>query len=137
MHAHGDRDPGLSISKGRDGRVLLHCYVGCDTADILWAANLAWADLFSISGPPLTAEQRAVIERDHEQREWARLRLHWLHAQGCDRLHELEGLVDTLAARLMHMAESDESRKLTTQFHQTLDETCRLESVLIRIERWF
>jgi putative DNA primase/helicase len=32
--AHGDRSPSLSIRKGREGRVLVHCFAGCSYAEI-------------------------------------------------------------------------------------------------------
>jgi uncharacterized protein (DUF927 family) len=43
--AHDDRRPSLSVSRGDDGRVLLHCHAGCETDDILKVAGLTWADL--------------------------------------------------------------------------------------------
>jgi len=53
--AHEDRNPSLAISEGDDGRVLLHCHAGCQTAAILYALGLTKADLFEArngSGPP-------------------------------------------------------------------------------------
>lgn len=50
--AHEDRSASLSIGAGSDGRVLVHCFAGCDTADVLAAIGLGFADLF----PP---QQRA------------------------------------------------------------------------------
>ena len=39
--AHDDRDnPSLSVGVGEDGRVLLKCFVGCDTKDIVAAIGL-------------------------------------------------------------------------------------------------
>ena len=45
--AHNDRNPSLSIARGADGRLLLHCWAGCKTADILAALGLRWSDLFA------------------------------------------------------------------------------------------
>ena len=42
----GDRNRSLSIKEGEDGRVLLHCFAGCKTADVLAALGLSMADLF-------------------------------------------------------------------------------------------
>ena len=42
--AHEDRSPSLAI-KGDDDRVLLHCFCGCDTADVLGAIGLTFADI--------------------------------------------------------------------------------------------
>jgi len=44
--AHDDRRASLSVSTGDDGRVLLHCHAGCDTAAIVAALGLGLADLF-------------------------------------------------------------------------------------------
>ncbi len=43
--AHEDRSPSLSLSDGRDGRVLLHCFAGCTFASIVAALHLDPADL--------------------------------------------------------------------------------------------
>jgi hypothetical protein len=45
--AHEDRTPSLSITEGADGRILLHCWAGCKTADVLAALGLGWSDLFA------------------------------------------------------------------------------------------
>lgn len=44
--AHTDHEPSLSVSAGRDGRILLHCWAGCRTEAVLEALGLAWPDLF-------------------------------------------------------------------------------------------
>jgi putative DNA primase/helicase len=44
--AHEDRIPSLSIGEGDDGRVLLHCWAGCETRDVVAALRLTWRDLF-------------------------------------------------------------------------------------------
>lgn len=44
--AHEDRRPSLSITEGRDGRILLHCHAGCTPDAVLAAARLTMADLF-------------------------------------------------------------------------------------------
>ena len=36
---HEDRTPSLSISDGRDGKILVNCFSGCDPVDILRALN--------------------------------------------------------------------------------------------------
>lgn len=43
--AHDDRRPSLSICE-TDDRVLLHCWAGCEAADIVAAVGLRLADLF-------------------------------------------------------------------------------------------
>ena len=43
--AHDDRHSSLSVGRGDDGRVLLHCHAGCATVNVLTAAGLTMADL--------------------------------------------------------------------------------------------
>lgn len=42
--AHDDRSPSLAI-KDDGGRLLLHCFSGCDTSDVLGAIGLSFADI--------------------------------------------------------------------------------------------
>jgi hypothetical protein len=44
--AHEDRSPSLSVREGDDGRLLLHCWAGCDAASIVGALGLDIRDLF-------------------------------------------------------------------------------------------
>lgn len=43
--AHEDREPSLSIAQHPDGRVLLHCFAGCSTVDVLAAVGMSMKDL--------------------------------------------------------------------------------------------
>ena len=52
--AHRDRNPSLSISEGKDGRVLLNCHAGCATAEVLAAKGLNMADLYPSKQPAPT-----------------------------------------------------------------------------------
>jgi hypothetical protein len=51
--AHDDRNPSLSVRQS-DDRVLVHCFAGCDTHDVLQAVGLDWGDAF-------------VDDHDHDQ----------------------------------------------------------------------
>ena len=44
--AHDDSSPSLTIRELTDGRVLMHCFGGCDIESILSAMELELADLF-------------------------------------------------------------------------------------------
>lgn len=44
--AHEDRGPSLSIREMEDGRVLIYCFAGCGSADVLAAIGLRMSDLF-------------------------------------------------------------------------------------------
>ena len=44
--AHEDKNPSLSIRDLGD-RVLVHCFAGCDTSDVMEAVGLSLSDLFA------------------------------------------------------------------------------------------
>lgn len=44
--AHTDKGPSLAVREGEDGRVLLHCFAGCETASVLGAIGMDMTDLF-------------------------------------------------------------------------------------------
>ena len=44
--SHPDKSPSLSVRELEDGRVLIHCFSGCGSADVLGAIGLSLADLF-------------------------------------------------------------------------------------------
>lgn len=48
--AHTDQQASLSIGTGEDGRVLLHCFAGCTTEQIVSALGLTLRDLFPQNG---------------------------------------------------------------------------------------
>ncbi len=43
--AHADRSPSLAIKDGDDGRILIHCFAGCETEDVLSAIGMTFADI--------------------------------------------------------------------------------------------
>jgi len=51
--AHDDRSPSMTVRLLPDGRVLLHCFAGCDTQAVLDAMGLTFGDLFP---EPLTRD---------------------------------------------------------------------------------
>jgi hypothetical protein len=62
---HDGRRRGLSIREAPDGRVLLHCFHGRPTEEILTALGLSWGDLF----PP---EERRNGSDRHQQQQGKR-----------------------------------------------------------------
>ena len=67
--AHDDKDPSLSITDLGD-KWVLHCWAGCSNGDILAAAGLSWAALFSRTNQtvkamgPTAAEKLSVITHE-------------------------------------------------------------------------
>jgi hypothetical protein len=62
--AHEDKGPSLSVREVPDGRVLLHCFGGCQTADVLAAIGAQWSDICpprdrTAPGRPLRRERVA------------------------------------------------------------------------------
>ena len=43
--AHEDKSPSLAIKECGDGRVLLHCFAGCEAEDVLRAVDLHFHDI--------------------------------------------------------------------------------------------
>ncbi|WP_103074614.1 DNA primase [Solilutibacter silvestris] len=66
----GGRSRKLSISEVDDGKVLLSCHAGCETADVLAAIELQWSDLFPERLAPTTPEQRAEWRRSIRESQW-------------------------------------------------------------------
>ncbi len=56
--AHDDTNASLSISEGKDGRVLLNCHAGCDFQAVVRAAGLKVADLFPDNRLPRPARRK-------------------------------------------------------------------------------
>ena len=46
LHKRGDKNPSLSIKELPDGKILINCFTGCSTKDVLTAAGLTFKDLF-------------------------------------------------------------------------------------------
>jgi hypothetical protein len=44
--AHADRHPSLSVRELDDGRILLHCFAGCDVESVLAAVGLEFGALY-------------------------------------------------------------------------------------------
>jgi hypothetical protein len=69
--AHEDKTASLSITAGDDGRVLLHCFAGCRSADVVAAAGLEIADLF-VKRPTadMSLTERAALKEYARQAQW-------------------------------------------------------------------
>jgi putative DNA primase/helicase len=62
--AHDDSRPSLVVSQGGDGRILVSCRAGCQTAAVLDALNLTWSDLFTGDGPDTSTPTLTAVDPD-------------------------------------------------------------------------
>lgn len=63
--SHNDKSPSLAIKEESDGRVLLYCFAGCSTQEIVESIGLSLSDLF----PPDDNFDRSRYQSYAEQRE--------------------------------------------------------------------
>ena len=56
--AHPDKSPSLSVRETPDGAVLLHCFGGCETAEIVASLGLELSDLFPPRDKPTSAPKK-------------------------------------------------------------------------------
>lgn len=99
--AHEDRGPSLSVRETPEGAVLVHCFAGCEVADIVGALGLELHELFPPRDKPATAPNRT-----------ARL---LTPGQALDLLHDEAQLVGIAAADIGHgvqLSEDDRCRVL-------------------------
>lgn len=65
--AHEDRSPSLSVTRKHDGMMLLRCWSGCETVDVLAALGLEFRDLWTHSedDPNCLDEPRKTVIPSH------------------------------------------------------------------------
>ena len=80
--AHEDRSPSLAVKECDDGRVLIHCFAGCETQDVLDAVGLTFGDLMP--------EQIGI---DHSQENESLGRVRWINAKDALNTLDHESLV--------------------------------------------
>ncbi len=69
--AHPDKSASLSVAEGRDGRVLVRCFAGCETLAVVHAVGLELRDLFPERIEDASPERRAELRELHRQSGWA------------------------------------------------------------------
>lgn len=62
--AHEDRSPSLSVRELEDGRILVHCFTGCPTFDVLAAVGLSFGDLYPEKPTAANPERRPFPAAD-------------------------------------------------------------------------
>lgn len=68
--AHPDKSASLSVAEGRDGRVLVRCFAGCETLAVVHAVGLELRDLFPERIEDASPERRAELRELHRQSGW-------------------------------------------------------------------
>lgn len=66
----GGRSRKLSVGESDDGRALLHCFGGCEVADVVGAAGLTLGDLFPERLVADTPEDRKRRQRLAREAQW-------------------------------------------------------------------
>lgn len=72
--AHQDRSPSLSLYFHDDGRILMHCFAGCETSDVLAAIGLTMSELFPepiahyLPGGDKRARQNSAQKKTYKDR---------------------------------------------------------------------
>jgi len=59
---HGDGNPSLSLKEGDEG-MLIKCYAGCETEDVLTGVGLTWADIHFVRKTPTVAPEMREVGR--------------------------------------------------------------------------
>ncbi len=103
--AHDDKSASVSAGIGNSGAVILHCFAGCSTADVLAAIGLQLADLYPERIAPQTPEAR------QERREFAQM-ANWRAALNVLSFEAL--LIESASHYLIHTG------PLTQQDHERL-----------------
>lgn len=83
--AHADRSPSLSIKDTGDGKLILKCFAGCETIDVLGALGLDWDDVM----PPKETVERIQTVKPMK---------HTIYATDALRVIKNESMIITMAA---------------------------------------
>lgn len=133
--AHDDRSPSLSISAGRNGRVLVYCFGGCTTDAILSALRLGRRDLFQ--GPPPSPAQLAALEAERGAMEARKRKANVAANAACDVERKWDAVVNALGEKLAHTPDAaPEKPELARLFHQALDKRREAELSTLAACEW-
>lgn len=69
--AHADKTASLAVTEADDGKVLLHCFAGCDALEVVQSVGLSLADLFPERLAPQTDTERREARRAARESQWA------------------------------------------------------------------
>lgn len=111
--AHQDKTASLSIKDLPDGRVLLHCFAGCDPDSVLAANGLTFADLMP-----------ERLQGDFKPVRFA--------FSALDALRAL--VADLLFIRLCALSMSKGRELIASDLEELFKSACRIENALAAIE---
>lgn len=102
-HHCGKSATSLSIREASDGGILLHCFSGCNSSDVLAAIGLRWRDVLTAPKEPrredsLDSQTRAAVARAQES-----LRHHPAHGTfGGEEVRVIVTLSEHTAEAIVH-----------------------------------
>ena len=116
--AHEDKSPSLAVREGEDGRVLLHCFGGCSTSDVLASIGMDMSDLF-----PAGDKRREVTSKPSMKPAF--------FASDLMRIIHFEALVVQIVAYdIAHgKLPTEETRERMLTAYQRIDEAVRYANV--------
>jgi hypothetical protein len=125
--AHKGRSRSLSIGEAEDGRVLVHCFVGCTHTAIVASLGLTPRDLF-VGPPPSPAKLRELaLQRARADIEAGILR--YKGHKKADRVRKLYDIMNALGEALVRQPDND---RLAALFHAAIDKFHEAEYELER-----
>jgi hypothetical protein len=110
--AHSDSRPSLSIREGRKG-IMLHCFTGCPTEEILAALDLDFTDLFNdkADGEARLKARKAREREEKRARDQKRMARYLIN-----RARQWESIASRLAERLAYQ----DNDVVADMFHRSL-----------------
>ena len=118
--AHNDKGPSLAIREADDGRVLLHCFAGCETLSVVQALGMDMTDLF----PPDNKRREYPVEGKPRMKPA-------FYASDLMRIISFEALVVAISAYDMSQGKklSDSDRERLKLSQQRIEEAVKYANV--------
>jgi hypothetical protein len=118
--AHADKGPSLALRENEDGRILLHCFAGCETANVLGALGMDMTDLF----PPDSKRRDYPVEGKPSMKPA-------FFASDLMRIIHFEALVVQIVAYDIanNKMPNEETRERMLTAYQRIDEAVRYANV--------
>lgn len=118
--AHNDKGPSLAIREAEDGRVLLHCFAGCEAQSVVHSIGMDLSDLF----PPDEKRKGYPVEGKPKLKPA-------FYASDLMRIISFEALVVQIVAFDIASGKkpSEEDRQRMMVAYQRIDEAMRYANV--------